>query len=185
MTQKTCIKCGHIKLLPEFYKDRKMRDGYRSECKECHKAYCKKYVEENSDKIRKYLKSWNIENAEYKYEYAKRWRQENPERYCESKRKWRQLNPERHKIITRKRDSKRRANKKNNGVFKVTTKDTRKLYQKNCVFCGDHENIEIDHVIPIAKGGVHGIGNLQPLCKVCNSKKSDNYMMQFKMESYG
>jgi len=185
MTQKRCIKCGQSRLLPEFYKDRKMRGGYRSECKDCHKSYCKNYVEKNTEKIRKYLKNYNKENFEYKREYDRRWRQENRERYCETKRKYRQQNPEWHKIISSNKDARRRARKKNNGTFKVSNKDTRKLYQKNCVFCGTHENIVIDHVIPIAKGGVHGIGNLQPLCHSCNSRKSDNYMVKFKQECYG
>lgn len=45
------------------------------------------------------------------------------------------------------------------------------LHGRKCLACGSDKNISLDHVIPIKKGGVNDIGNLQPLCKSCNSKK--------------
>lgn len=46
-----------------------------------------------------------------------------------------------------------------------------KKYNFKCVDCGSDENLTIDHVIPWSKGGSDEIGNLQCLCKRCNSKK--------------
>lgn len=42
-----------------------------------------------------------------------------------------------------------------------------------CVFCGSLERIEIDHIVPISKGGTNDIENLQPLCRRCNSSKGN------------
>ena len=40
-----------------------------------------------------------------------------------------------------------------------------------CAHCGVTENLTIDHIIPLAKGGTNDLDNLQPLCKSCNSSK--------------
>jgi 5-methylcytosine-specific restriction endonuclease McrA len=40
-----------------------------------------------------------------------------------------------------------------------------------CNICGTEENIEMDHVHPLSKGGSHHIDNVQPLCRSCNASK--------------
>ena len=40
-----------------------------------------------------------------------------------------------------------------------------------CVQCGDIENLEIDHIVPISKGGDGTEENLQVLCRSCNRRK--------------
>lgn len=42
---------------------------------------------------------------------------------------------------------------------------------KSCISCGSSENITIDHIVPVSRGGKDEIKNLQPLCRSCNSKK--------------
>jgi len=43
-----------------------------------------------------------------------------------------------------------------------------------CVECDSKENLEFDHIIPVAKGGANTYRNLQLLCEDCNRSKSDN-----------
>jgi len=46
---------------------------------------------------------------------------------------------------------------------------------KKCLSCGVSENLTLDHIVPVSKGGSNTLFNLQALCKSCNSKKSDTY----------
>jgi 5-methylcytosine-specific restriction endonuclease McrA len=47
-------------------------------------------------------------------------------------------------------------------------------YNHKCLCCGrDDVPMSLDHVIPRSLGGADTIDNVQPLCKSCNSKKSN------------
>jgi hypothetical protein len=37
-----------------------------------------------------------------------------------------------------------------------------------CEFCNSQHDLEIDHILPVAKGGVANLSNLRVLCKSCN-----------------
>ena len=41
-----------------------------------------------------------------------------------------------------------------------------------CKQCGSTDNLVIDHLIPLARGGTNDLDNLQILCKSCNRKKA-------------
>ena len=40
-----------------------------------------------------------------------------------------------------------------------------------CMKCGSKKNLEIDHVVPLARGGSNRLENLQLLCRDCNRRK--------------
>ncbi len=46
-----------------------------------------------------------------------------------------------------------------------------KKYKFKCVNCGITENLTIDHIKPVSKGGTDNFKNLQILCGSCNSSK--------------
>ncbi|MBQ8339081.1 MAG: HNH endonuclease [Clostridia bacterium] len=45
---------------------------------------------------------------------------------------------------------------------------------RKCGVSGRHAQLEVDHIIPIAKGGKSTYNNLQTLCHKCNVEKGDN-----------
>lgn len=63
---------------------------------------------------------------------------------------------------------------------KVSNKMRFSIYQRDgyrCRKCGvsqRYTQLEVDHIIPIAKGGKSTYNNLQTLCHKCNAKKGDN-----------
>lgn len=42
-----------------------------------------------------------------------------------------------------------------------------------CKQCGSQDDLTVDHIIPLSKGGSDDLDNLQLLCQSCNSQKRD------------
>ncbi len=55
----------------------------------------------------------------------------------------------------------------------VTTQELHYLLENNksCKNCSSSDYLEIDHIKPLSKGGLHVIENLQILCRKCNRSK--------------
>ena len=98
-----------------------------------------------------------------------RYRQNNLEKVKAEAKKWRALN----KVKLANYENERRARMHANGVFKISKKELTKLYSSPvCFYCQEPtDDIQMDHVIPIKKGGTHSIGNLVPACAGCNQSK--------------
>lgn len=49
-----------------------------------------------------------------------------------------------------------------------------------CAYCGTDENMTIDHMVPVGRGGTDDFSNLLPACRACNADKRhmthDEYM---------
>ena len=52
-----------------------------------------------------------------------------------------------------------------------------------CVKCGkggEDAQLEIDHIVPVAKGGNNHVGNLQVMCRTCNQNKGVKLERSYK-----
>lgn len=158
---KTCSICGISKNISEYHKKSNSKDGLRSWCRECASARDKEYRRKNREKINKQRRES---------------RQNNPQKYKDEMRRWVEANPNRKNEF----EAKRRASKRDNGIYKILKRDLERLYASPCIYCGSVERITADHVIPLSRGGTHGIGNLVPACIKCNINKGTRTVMEWR-----
>lgn len=149
---------------------------YYQKTKERRLEYARQYRKDNRDKLLADTREYNKTHKKENKERTQKYRKNNLEKVRQIKANYRKNNPE----AVQKHHMTRRARKAQNGIFEVSKKELQKLMKGPCVSCGSTERINIDHIIPIARGGAHSIGNLQPLCKSCNSSKIDKTMTEWK-----
>ena len=89
--KKTCTKCLIEKPFSEFYKSKQKKDGLRSQCKACEKAY----REANRERILERQKKYYQANREANIAYAKKYHQANRQAVLERNRKYWYANKER------------------------------------------------------------------------------------------
>ena len=187
MTQyKTCTKCCQTKFLDSFNKCTSKKDGLMSHCRECRKlwrianldaekARAKSYYQNNKERSLAYYKQWSLDNPEKIAVIKKRYRDNNKSEIAEGNKSWELSNPEKVK----QKVTRRRALKKQAKTFFISEKEFWHLYNSKCFFC-DSRADTIEHLIPLSRGGTHGIGNLVSACRSCNSSKRDKFIMEWK-----
>lgn len=164
---KECTKCGVMKVLVAFSRDKTGLGGRDSRCKVCSADRVRKWREENRDYVRKYLE----ENREWKVEYNRKWHEKNRERRTDYRRKWREENPEKAREI----DQRRRA-RKNGLPDDMTNRRWEEIVSEDfnnaCALTGESDDLTMEHFIPLSihHGGTYD-GNLYPMVKSLNSSK--------------
>lgn len=164
---------------------RKYRAENREKVRRAQREYDSRRYAENLDISRARKRARYAQNAEKERERARKWRAENPKKALtlvrDSKRKWRATNPEKarelvrkwianHPEVKRANDQRRRASLKTSTAKAPTAKQLKDLLARPCHYCGDSAQ-QIDHYIPLARGGTHTLENLRPACAACNLSK--------------
>jgi len=118
-------------------------------------------------------------------DFVKRRTYEHNRAYFENQRAqpgWREMKQERDRAyrLTAKGQAnllrargKRRAQGGTHDLSGVEWEATLLAFDQACAYCGSMEKIQVDHFIPIEKGGNTVKGNVLPCCRECNRAKSD------------
>ena len=106
---------------------------------------------------------------------------QDPEREKAKVREWEEANKEHHRVQVNNRTNKRRKAI----VGRFSPRDWRRLcirFDYHCAYCGDKpEQLTVEHIIPISRGGSNWIGNIAPACLACNLEKQDRTTMEWKL----
>lgn len=177
---KTCSKCKESKDELMFYKRKTAKDGLLGQCKECHNQESAKYYESHKEIVNEHSRKWARDHPEQAKAHKRKWTREHPDQHEASTRKWREEHSDRVKDNSRKwdREHPEQVKAKNRKScherrLKLVNSPFPKEFKLSpcCWVCLSTERLEVDHIIPISRGGTNDISNLTTLCRSCNSSK--------------
>lgn len=180
---KTCSKCKVEKEATEFHKDKSRNDGLSYICKGCDSKKVKKWnMKEgsreksrasergrywmNPEKFRKKNRRYQSENQDSIRSYRKRYYEENRGDQLAKSKIYREENPGYFAAATRKRKATKLAQTPE--MNKAELVEIESMYLYNQVMPGAWE---VDHIKPLAAGGLHHPSNLQILTEHENRSK--------------
>jgi 5-methylcytosine-specific restriction endonuclease McrA len=183
---KTCSKCRQILPYESFGKDGSKKDGLKNYCRDCYNgiarasyvnraSYWPEYRARNEQKIKSNGKIYRAKNKDQLAINRKLYYQENSEKLLAKGKRHREENP----LLYRHYSHDRRANIKSR-QFLITKKQLIRIMSNNCFYCGSKSE-HLDHVLPLARGGNHSIGNLVASCAHCNTSKGAKTIMEWKL----
>ena len=168
---KVCAACCLEKENTEFSKNKTLKSGLNSSCKQCvnirakqqYKKHLSKRLEDKTiyrNKNRENLRLKAVEYRKEAWDVNKVWRTNNRDK----------IRLTAHRRRARIRDAK---------INSVTSKDIKQLLSKPCIYCGEKAE-HVDHVVPLSRGGSHSLGNLAPSCQICNLRKNKKFVIEWK-----
>ena len=93
---------------------------------------------------------------------------------------WRQRNPEKAHAYVRTSHSKRRDASKGESFTTAEWLALLEHHGGRCAYCGSRVQIEIDHRVPLIRGGSNTIENILPACRTCNRRKNRRTEEEFR-----
>lgn len=205
-----CTRCGEDKpATTEFFYRNGPR--LRRICKACRKPYHQERYRQDSDAVKARSRAWEIANPEAvlasrrrnapaNNRRAQKWQQENPERsrawhraarqknperYLEYVREWTRRHPERNRTMRAEIAHRRRARMAGLPSEDIDLVALLVEHGRWCYLCEREislvEMLEFDHVVPIARGGGHVVGNVRPTPRHCNRRKSDRLIAELPL----
>jgi len=185
---KECTKCGGMKPLEQFSRNKRTRDGLQPHCKAC----CNAYSAANKARLAENFRTWSEKNKEYLAEYHRAryparkarkaetfraWHAKNKAHRAETYRAWAEANPER-KLH---QNAKRRAARLHRLPPWADLEEIKLIYRARdvmTVMLGIP--MVVDHDIPLQGrfvSGLHVPDNLRVLPYIENARKYNKFSL--------
>ncbi len=138
-------------------------DKFRDRAKICMK---KSYHEdpEVKAKVNTRNKKWYEDNKEHALQYRQDYHIRNRDADNEVVREWRKRNPEKTKAY----DASRRGRE---WIDYQTVCEVYRKYKRKCIYCGTKDDLTLEHLTPLSRGGGNEYENLAISCRHCNASK--------------
>lgn len=97
------------------------------------------------------------------------------ERQRENWRRWRERNPDDAREMARRNTANHSARKRDAFVEDVRPGVVYERGNGTCGICGEpvkREQFDVDHIVPLSRGGEHSYANTQPAHRTCNLRKA-------------
>lgn len=185
---KKCYECKKTLDIKMFGRDKRSKDGHKSQCKACKRAesavwraqnqdYAKKYREGHKDRSLEYSKNYNKENKDKIKETKKIYVEKNRDAVAQQKKEWYEANKEKAISAKRRRRALKYSVDENYSI--IDRLITMREFQYRCFKCKSQTNLHIDHHRPLSQQNALTLDNAVVLCKRCNSSKGTRHPEEF------
>src|SRR5712672_3802532 len=156
---------------------RKNQAKLRAERPEVARARLRAWKLANPEKVKALDARYMARHGEAVRAKARKRVAANREKYAATSRRWRKENPEKHAMKHQRRRAAIRG-ASGNGITGVQWKDMKNSYLGLCAYCSESsDNLQLDHIDPLSRGGAHDLSNAAPACPRCNQSKSNTPLL--------
>lgn len=109
-------------------------------------------------------------------------RQEHVRQWAKERDRFRRMTDESYRLYHRQKSKRKKAMMRNSAAVQISGKQIKRRFSQFgdvCAYCGCTDDLQIEHVMPISKGGAHVIENIVPACRECNAAKRDHDVEQW------
>ena len=179
--EKRCKTCGNTKLISEFYRASGNRDGFENSCRGCKAVATAKRLADHPEKKERRAELQRIRQRADRAKHAAtilKWAHENHDKVVEHRRRTRAKYPEKMAADRAKRRARIAA-----AAGTYDEDDVAAIYalQKGrCAYCRRKLGVtyDVDHIIPLSKGGTNDRRNIQITCAKCNGTKGARHPLE-------
>ena len=167
---KRCSKCGQVKPIGDFYRNKRAKDGLMSYCKQCNKEYQAEWSTNHKENVKAKNAKWRSKNPTYNAQYQ----QAHKDKIAEYQAEW--YNPQTHPLNWAKSIVNNYNKMDRERGFDPNQTISAEWFLQNiayrpCAHCG-LQAIGLIGCNRLDNTKGHTIDNVEPCCFKCNAREN-------------